>query len=130
MSHPAFTLHSSRGASSHWPVRISRSIEGRRLSWPVSGYYTPNRDGMPTQTVTHRSILTDRWCDGRGSNARPFESQVRRPAYRLPSHLKLIERRLCSSYVMSSLSVSAMMSCARTRDPLQSNDPLQLLRPT
>jgi len=45
-SHPAFTPQ-PQSITALWPVLVSRSAEGRRLSWP--GWLVTCRGGMPAR---------------------------------------------------------------------------------
>jgi len=81
MSHPAFTPQLQH-ITALWPVRISRSTEGRRLSWP--GWLVTYRDGMPVQYQLTDSVV-------RQLGIEPLSSLSHKSyalTTRLPSHLR------------------------------------------
>jgi len=84
MSHPAFTPQ-PQSITAIWPVLISRSTEGRRLSW--LGWLVTYRGCVSARRRPFIPVPTDRWCSGRGSNSRPLSRNSDALTTRLPNHL-------------------------------------------
>ena len=98
---PGFTPQ-PRSITALWPVLISRSAEGRRLSWPaclgeILKWFARR------MTVAHHSISRG----GRESNSRPSIRKSNAITTRLPSHLKIYRFVQGSEYGIDRLFVEA-----------------------